>query len=245
VHVRAAIRRAASYLRPRPQRIPLSVNQVLEAQKGAGVVDQFNDLYVHGPGGNLNWRDVPVSKNPCDLWMMVELIQRLRPRIILETGTHLGGSALFYADILRLLGIRGGVITVDYNPKWTVDPKARGVESVVGYSTDRSVAKHVSTLVSVALAQEPGHVLVVLDSDHSEPNVTEELRLYAPLVTRGSYVVVEDTYVNGHPSDPLHGPGPYEAVQKFVAATEDFVIDRECQRFLLTFNPDGWLQRVR
>jgi cephalosporin hydroxylase len=88
-------------------------------------------------------------------------------------------------------------------------------------------------------------VLVVLDSEHSEANVLQELRLYADLVTPGSYVIVEDTNVNGHPSFPEHGPGPWEAVQKFLAEDRRSRPDLECQRHLLMFNPQGWLRRVQ
>jgi cephalosporin hydroxylase len=71
------------------------------------------------------------------------------------------------------------------------------------------------------------------------------MRLYSRFVTPGSYLVVEDTNVNGHPSFPAHGPGPWEAVQEFLASTDAFEVDRNCERFLLTFNPGGWLRRVK
>ena len=85
--------------------------------------------------------------------------------------------------------------------------------------------------------------MVVLDSDHSQENVLRELEVYAPLVTPGQYLVVEDTNVNGHPVLPEHGPGPYEAVQQFLAGTSDFEFDPQCERFLFTQNPGGWLRR--
>jgi cephalosporin hydroxylase len=93
------------------------------------------------------------------------------------------------------------------------------------------------------LAEQPGPVMVTLDSDHSEENVSRELQLYAPMVTQGSYLVVEDTNVNGHPASSEHGPGPWEAVQAFLAANPDFEPDLNCQRHLLTFFPNGWLRR--
>ena len=86
--------------------------------------------------------------------------------------------------------------------------------------------------------------MVVLDSDHSKDNVLEELRLYSPLVTIGDYLVVEDTNINGHPVFISHGAGPFEAVQHFLSSTSSFESDRTCERFLMTFNPGGWLKRV-
>lgn len=88
--------------------------------------------------------------------------------------------------------------------------------SLVGYSTDTSIAHRVSNLVHDATAAQPGHVIVILDRIYSEANVLAELRLYSGLVTVDSYLVVEDTNVNGHPSLPSHGPGPWEATAKFL-----------------------------
>ena len=174
---------------------------------------------------------------------MVELIQRLRPVALVETGTHHGGSALFYADIARCLGIPMTVMTVDLNPKWSIDPASRGIHSFIGFSTDAGIVTRVSQTLD-GIARSGGQVLVALDSDHTMDNVLQELRSYCGFVTHGSYLVVEDTNVNGHPSYPEHGPGPFEAVEQFLRERNDFVVDRECERFLLTFNPSSWLRRL-
>jgi cephalosporin hydroxylase len=84
--------------------------------------------------------------------------------------------------------------------------------------------------------------MVILDSDHTEPHVRRELELYSPLVTPGSYLVVEDTNVNGHPVFPDFGPGPMEAVVDFLASTDDFEVDPDMERHLMSFNPNGWLR---
>ncbi len=237
------LHRIVELLRPKPRSIPLSVDEILGSSAGRPLVDQFNDLYyVAGAAGNLSWRGVEIIKNPCDLWMMVELFQRLRPVVLIETGTHLGGAALFYADITRTLGIDCQVITIDYKPKWgAIDPVANGVTSLVGYSTDAGILRQVRELIA---ARPKGHVLVTLDAGHTEEVVAGELELYSPLVTLGSYLIAEDTNLNGHPSFADFGPGPWEAVEKFLSRRKDFVVDPECERFLLTFNPRGWLKRI-
>jgi cephalosporin hydroxylase len=236
--------RVANYLRPRPIMRPLAVGDILSDQQGLELVDQFRDLYYRsGVAVHLHWRGTRLIKNPCDLWMTLELFQRLRPVVVVETGTHEGGSALFYADALKALGVQATVITIDPNPKWSIEPEKEGIVSVIGYSTDAPVVKRVTRLVSER-AQAGGHVMLFLDSDHSADNVQAELAAYASLVTPGSYVVVEDTNINGHPSYPAHGPGPWEAVDRFLATTTAFVPDPQCERFLLTFNPRGWLRRV-
>ena len=88
-------------------------------------------------------------------------------------------------------------------------------------------------------------VLVVLDSDHSCANVLAELRAYQGFVTPGRYCVVEDGNVGGHPVRREFGAGPFEAVRAFLAETDGFEIDREREKFYLTFNPSGYLRRVR
>jgi cephalosporin hydroxylase len=141
----------------------------------------------------------------------------VRPDLIVETGTADGGSALFFAGICELLG-SGRVMTIDTVDK---DRPAHGrVPYVTGSSTNRAVIKQISTA-----AANVGRVMVVLDSDHSADRVHAEFQTYAPLVTPGSYLIVEDTTINGHPVLPEHGPGPAEALAAFLAASDEFLVD--------------------
>jgi cephalosporin hydroxylase len=192
----------------------------------------------------LNWRGVEVLKNPCDLWMAIELIQQLRPVALIETGTHFGGSASFFADMVRIFDLKCKIITIDCNPKWSFSPETQGILSFVGYSTNPDIFQRVRSSVEEISSKTPGHVLVFLDSDHSAANVLAELRLYSKLVTLGSYIVVEDTILNGHPCFKSHGPGPWEGADAFLKEDPNFEADLNCQRFLLTDNPNGWLKRV-
>jgi len=84
----------------------------------------------------------------------------------------------------------------------------------------------------------------VLDSDHSKSHVLNELNLLAPYVSLGSYIIVEDTNINGHPSYPSFGEGPYEAVEEFLESTRNFTVDYSKEKFLMTFNPNGYLKRI-
>jgi cephalosporin hydroxylase len=88
-------------------------------------------------------------------------------------------------------------------------------------------------------------VLVTLDSLHTQDHVLKEMQIYSKLVTPGSYLVVQDTNLNGHPVAPRWGPGPWEAVQEFLKTNDNFVADHEREKFLLTFYPGGWLKRVK
>lgn len=87
--------------------------------------------------------------------------------------------------------------------------------------------------------------MVILDSDHSQSHVAKELASYPEFVTRGSYLIVEDTAVNGHPVAREHGPGPMEALDDFLKTNNSFEIDRSREKFLLTFNPRGYLRKVK
>lgn len=85
--------------------------------------------------------------------------------------------------------------------------------------------------------------MLYLDSFHSQDNLLKEMNLYSDLVTLGSYMVVEGTSVNSHPSGADHGPEPFEAIEQFLKTNNEFRIDKNCEKFLLTFNPSGWLKK--
>jgi cephalosporin hydroxylase len=221
-----------------PQQVQLSI---------ADVIDAFHRIYYEvGQSGRATWQQtywmgVQVMKTPGDLMMYQELIYNLRPRTIVETGTRNGGSALFFCHMLDLIGSdEGRVITVDVQPPGK--PVAhRRLTQLIGSSVAPEIITAIRDAVGAAGGQAP--TLVVLDSDHSRDHVLAEMHAYAPLVTPGSYLVVEDTNVNGHPVYPEFGPGPMEAVQAFLAQSHDFEVDQRCEKFILTFNPSGFLRR--
>lgn len=202
--------------------------------------DQFHRLYYHV--SRRTWKDTwyrgtLTYKCPTDMWVYQELIDTLRPGLVVETGTFRGGSAAFIADRLELAG-HGEVVTIDVD----VQPD-RPQHPRLTYLTGSSVAPEI--VEEVRRRVVPGlPVLVILDSDHSQAHVAAELAAYAPLVTEGSYLIVEDTNVNGHPAAPDHGPGPWEAVEDFLADGPPFEVDERCERYFLTQNPRGFLRRT-
>ena len=153
-----------------------------------------------------------------------------------DTTFH-GGSALYLATMCETLG-GGEVVSVDIG-EWPDRPVHPRLTYVVASSTDPEVVARLAERAAGA-----GAVLVVLDSDHSRDHVLAELRAYAPMVTPGSYLVVEDTNINGHPVYEAFGPGPMEAVQDFLKERDDFEVDHSREKFLFTFNPGGWLRKV-
>jgi cephalosporin hydroxylase len=206
----------------------------------ATIVDQFHRLYYHGSDRtwkNTYYRGVAIQKCPLDLWVYQELVNELRPDLIIETGTAAGGSAYFFADLCDTLG-SGRIVSVDIDGR-----DDRPAHERITYLTGSSIASDVVDRVAEQLPRAGG-VLVVLDSDHTCEHVLEELRIFAPMVTVGSYVIVEDTNIGGHPAFPAYPAGPMEATMAFLPDHPEFVVDRACEKFLMTFNPGGYLRRV-
>lgn len=208
------------------------------------VVSEFHRLYYDARLFNMTWRNTwflghAVQKCPLDLWLYQEIMYRIRPDIIVETGTFAGGSALYIASLCDLLDT-GRILTIDIE-----DQRGRPTHPRITYVRGSSVATEVVARVKAEIRSSSAAptVMVILDSDHSRDHVLGELEAYSPLVTKGSYLIVEDTNLNGHPVSPEHGPGPMEAVETFVAGHPDFAHDTEMDKFFLTFNPHGYLRR--
>jgi cephalosporin hydroxylase len=208
----------------------------------AEVVSRFHELYYrrwksNADTINLSWFGHRLLKCPLDLWIYQELLVRTRPDFVIETGTFCGGSALYFAMILDHIG-QGQVVTVDID----VQPD-RPEHPRISYITGSSVDTVVVTQVREAVGSH--RAMVVLDSDHSAGHVYDEMIAYSALVQTGDYLIVEDTNVNGHPVCPEHGPGPMEAVHRFLSENDEFAIDQRCERFLMTLYPKGYLRRTR
>jgi cephalosporin hydroxylase len=202
------------------------------------IVDQFHRLFYDDKQTwrKNSWRGATTWKSPNDLWLYQEIIHSVRPGLIIETGTAFGGSATYMGWLLDAEG-RGQVVSVDIAPRGT--PPHPRVTYITGSSTDPEIVGRLKDMIP---AGEP--VMVILDSDHSEGHVYDELCAYADLVTVGSYLIVEDTNVNGHPAHPSHGPGPMEAARRFLAERGDYVVDEKMHRLMHTLNPEGYLLRV-
>jgi cephalosporin hydroxylase len=207
------------------------------------VTKQFHRSYYYSAYKGRTWQDThwlgtPVLKSTADLWAYQELICELRPDVIIECGSGAGGSALYFASICDLIG-HGGVLSIDDRPD-AARPQHARIVYVQGSSIAPETIAQVRSRVDGA-----GCVLVILDSDHAKDHVLSECRLYSEFVTLGSYLIVEDTNINGHPVMPHCGAGPMEAVDAFLAETDCFVADRSREKFLLSFNPRGFLRRVK
>ncbi len=203
------------------------------------ITEQFHEQYYEsGVWRDTFWLGVKTFKCPLDLWIYQEILFELRPRYVIETGTAAGGSALFLASVCDLLG-GGEVITIDIEEQANRPAHPR-IKYLRGSSVDEKLVCQIKDIV-----KDAGPVMVVLDSDHSKEHVLDELRIYGEMVTEESYLIVEDTNVNGHPVFQLHGPGPWEAVEQFLRETDCFVADGEREKFFVTFNPKGYLRKLK
>lgn len=208
-------------------------------------VTTFHQLtYASEIWNGVRWRGAAVGKLPTDLWIYQELIYEIQPDLIVETGSAMGGSAAFFASLLDL-NQRGHIVSIDTMA--AERPRHPRVSYWQGSSTDPAIVDRLRPLASRAKS-----VMVTLDSAHSTEHVGRELALYSPLVTVGSYIVVEDGNVDGNPVLPGYVDlydgqpgGPQTAIHAFLAGTDKFEIDVGRHKFLLTLNPNGYLRRVK
>lgn len=220
------------------------------SQPGAGirgaalrqVVRDFTILYddlLPQTLGATRWLGQAIVKPPQDMVMLQEIVFETEPDLIIETGVFGGGSAMFFASLLDLIGGEGKVIGVDLNvstvPAPVIDHPR--IELIEGSSTAPEV---VGRLEDEARDRR---VMVDLDSDHSAAHVADELRALAPLVSPGCYLVVEDTWIGGNPVSFDDDPGPARALEDWLSTGQPFTVDRWRERLLLTSNPGGYLLR--
>ena len=207
------------------------------------IINDFHDLYHVGLSGmgsiykSTTWMGVPCFKCPMDMWIYQEILHEIEPDLIVETGTYKGGSALYLAHICDLIG-KGKIVTIDIEDHQR--PSHPRIEYIKGSSIDIK-------LIDDLFLKYSGlkKILVILDSDHSEVHVTKELELFSPYVSIDSYLIVEDTNLNGHPTYASHGPGPWEAVENFLPKHPNFILDKSKERLLMTFNPNGYIKKLR
>lgn len=202
------------------------------------IVTRFHKLYyesalIGGTHKNTFFLGIPTRKCPLDVWLYQEIIYKNRPDVIIECGTSHGGSALYLAAICDLVDC-GEIITVDIEdlPR----PAHKRIKYLLGSSTSSEIVNKIKQMI-----ENKKKIMVILDSDHSKNHVLKEMEIYNKFVNSGQYMIVEDTNVNGHPVYPEHGPGPMEALDEFLKINNDFVVSEEGSKFLLSFNPRGYL----
>lgn len=209
--------------------------------------DQYKYTY------NFTWMGRPIIKFPADMIIQQELMWKLQPDLIIETGIAHGGSIVFSASMMEMMGINGEVVAVDidirdHNRKLIENhPVYNRITMYEGSSIDPAIIEKVK-----AHAEGKKCVMVILDSMHTHNHVLAELRAYAPLVTIGSYCILPDTFIEFFP--PGHfsqdrpwdvGNNPHTAMKAFMSGNNDFEVDRALDtKAMVTETIEGYLKRI-
>lgn len=201
---------------------------------------------------NFTWMGRPIIKFPNDIVAQQEILWRIQPDLVIETGIAHGGSIIFTASMLELIG-NGEAVAVDIDiRKHNRDeiekhPMYNRITMFEGGSTDPSVFAKIKEK-----AKGKKNVMVILDSNHTHQHVYDELSLYADLVTVGSYLILPDTFIEFFPKGYYGdrpwdvGDNPYTAMKQFLSERDDFQIDHEpCNKSMITESIDGYLVRIK
>jgi cephalosporin hydroxylase len=239
-----------AFIEERKQRIERNGNnEALQKAASAFNVASNSAQYSY----NFSWMGRPIIQYPQDMIAMQEIIWQLKPDLIIETGIAHGGSLVYYASLLELIG-KGEILGIDIDIREhnrleiEKHPMFRRIKMLQGSSIDEKLVDQVKEI-----AKDKQTVLVSLDSNHTHEHVLRELELYAPFVTPGSYIVVFDTIVEDLPQGYFKeqrpwgiGNNPKTAVWEFLKKNEQFAIDTAIDnKLLISVAPEGYLKRIK
>ncbi len=190
------------------------------------------------------WHGIPMQQYPNDLMIIQNLIDKVKPDLIIETGTYYGALTIYLAQILDGFEIDGEIVTIDIDPKqWNATQRnlsfKKSLLDRIRFIEGNSIAKETFEKVE-QIAAHRQRVMVILDSDHSASHVLAELSLYSQLVTKGSYIITQDTEhdrVN-------HRAGPLAAVKDFLRTNNHFTVDSAAEQYLISCMHSGILRKI-
>lgn len=225
------------------------VNSSLKKAASEFITTSIDSRYSY----NFSWMGRPIIQYPQDMIAMQEIIWSVKPDLIIETGIAHGGSLIYYASLLELIG-KGEIIGVDIDIREhnrheiEKHPMSKRIKMFQGSSVSSDMAKLIRQY-----AEGKGTILVCLDSNHTHEHVLQELQMYAPLVSLNSYIVVFDTIVEDLPGESYSQNRPWgvsnnpkTAVYEFLKTNDNFEIDHRIdKKLLISVAPEGYLKRVR
>jgi cephalosporin hydroxylase len=202
---------------------------------------------------NFKWLGVRIIKLPSDLLVLQEIISEVRPQYIIETGIAHGGSLIFFSSILKLLNIKNSkVIGIEINLRKKNEllikrhPLKKNIKIIKGSSTDPEVFKLIKEKI------KKKKTMIILDSNHTEEHVLKELEMYSSLVSKNSYIIVQDTGISHMPeSFNKNRPwtkkqNPHSAVLKFLKKNNKFkIINYWYDKIIFSSSPDGFLKKIK
>jgi len=223
-----------------------SPSKSIENLDNPSIIDNFHLLYASNHKqtyDNTYWMGVSSMKCPLDLWIYQEILFKTKPDIIIETGTFQGGTTLFLANVCDLMN-NGEIITIDISSPGN-KPEHKRIHYIQGDAASKKTVTKIQQLVDKLNNNHDKKIMVILDDQHSEDHVFQEMESYGKFVTPGNYLIVEDTSMGGHPVWPELQSGPMESVERYMKIHNDFEIDSNQEKFLLTFNPKGYLKKIK
>jgi cephalosporin hydroxylase len=190
----------------------------------------------------VKWMGVKTLKNVLDCWIYQEILWETRPDVLIEIGSYAGGSTMFFCHLFDIIG-HGQVLSLDID-RTKYQAKHPRLTDITGDCSNPSIVAQVKALC------EGKRAMVIHDGDHTRDAVLRDLKLYAGFVPVGGYLIVEDGVVDLFTSEasPKLGwaeEGPMKAVEAFLKEDDRFVVDEERERYVMTYNPKGYLKRVR
>lgn len=224
-------------------------DEAIKTSSNQFIQDSINSRYSY----NFSWMGRPIIAYPQDMVAMQEIIWEVKPDLFIEAGIAHGGSIVYYASLLELIGGDGLVLGIDIDIRKhnrdliEAHPMMKRIQMIEGSSIAPEIAAQV-----YEVAKNKKRIMVCLDSNHTHDHVLDELKLYAPLTSVGSYCVVFDTVVEDLPKSQYNdrpwdvGNNPKTAVFEFLKTNNDFVINKEIDnKLLVSVAPDGYLKRVK
>src|SRR5436190_22174083 len=225
------------------------VNNSLKKAAAEFIATSIDSKYSY----NFSWMGRPIIQYPQDMIAMQEIIWNLKPDLIIETGIAHGGSLIYYASLLELIG-KGEIIGID------IDIREHNRREIERHPMSKRIKMFQGSSVSPEMAdlikkyaEGRGAILVCLDSNHTHDHVLQELKIYAPLASFNSYIVVFDTIVEDLPNEFYSQDRPWgvsnnpkTAVYEFLKENDSFEIDSSIDdKLLISVAPEGYLKRVR
>lgn len=203
---------------------------------------------------NFTWMGRPIIKFPSDIIIQQELMWKLKPDLVIETGIAHGGSIIFTASMMEMMGIDGEVVGID------IDIRQYNRTLIEEHPMAKRITMYEGSSISVEVIEKVRKhtigkkcVMVILDSLHSHEHVYNELKAYAPMVTVGSYCVLPDTFIEFFPKGYYShnrpwdvGDNPYTGMKQYLGETDMFETDHSLtNKAMITETIDGYLRRVR
>ena len=249
----------------------MHIDKIFEIQKKKRIKDykknkkflrqakKINNLFISNRYSyNFNWLGTPIIQNPSDMIVVQEVIYQIKPDLIIETGIARGGSLIFYSSILNLINKKSKILGIDIDIRKHAtqslkNHKIKNIITLEGSSISNEIFNKVKKI-----SRKFKKILVLLDSNHTHEHVLKELRLYAQLVTKNSYIIVFDTIANYSDNKTLNfikknykyklskKSNAATAIDKFLIDEKNFIIDEMFNYHSLTSNCiDGFLKKIK